>query len=56
MPLPSDIIEILDKIIIQTKDRSVAVGALDLLVKTGNIGELEALSRIDEWKEKNDYW
>jgi len=41
---------------IQTKDRSVAVGALDLLVKTGNISEFEALSRIDEWKEKNDYW
>jgi hypothetical protein len=54
--LRSEIIEILDRIIIQTKDRSVAVGALDLLVKTGNISEFEALSRIDEWKEKNDYW
>ena len=48
VPLRSEIIEILDKIIIQTKDRSVAVGVLDLLVKTGNIDELEALSRIDE--------
>ena len=56
VPLRSEIIEILNKIIIQTKDRSVALGALDLLVKTGNIDELEALSRIDEWKEKNDYW
>ena len=56
IPLDSEIIEILDKIIIQTKDRSVAVGALDLQVKTGNISEFEALSRIDEWKEKNDYW
>lgn len=56
VPLRSEIIEILDRIIIQTKDRSVAVGALDLLVKTGNISEFEALSRIDEWKEKNDYW
>lgn len=56
VPLRSEIIDILDRIIIQTKDYSVAVGALDLLVKTGNISEIEALSRIDEWKEKNDYW
>ena len=53
VPLSSGIIEILDRIIVQTKDRSVAVGSLDLLVKTGNISEFEALSRIDEWKEKN---
>lgn len=56
IPLTSEVSRILDKILLQTKDRSVAVGALDLQVKTGNISEFEALSRIDEWKEKNDYW
>ena len=56
VPLSSEIIEVLDKIILQTKDHSVAVGALDLQVKTGNINEFEALSMIDEWKGKNDYW
>ncbi len=54
--LSPSVIEILDKIILQTKDHSVAVGVLDLQVKTGNIDEFEALSMIDEWKEKNEYW
>lgn len=54
--LGSDIIEILDDIIEHTKDHSVAVSALDIQVKTDNISEFEALSRIDEWKEKHDYW
>lgn len=56
IPLSSMVSKILDKIILQTKNHSVAVGALDLQVKTGNISEFEALSRIDEWKEKNEYW
>ena len=54
--LSSNIIKLLDKIILQTKDRSVAVGALNIQVTTGQIDEFEALSRIDEWKEKNDIW
>ena len=55
VPLEKEIIEILDKIVVQTKDRSVAVSALNIQVETGHIDEFEALSRIDEWKEKNDY-
>jgi hypothetical protein len=54
--LSEEIIELLNKIILQTKDRSVATGALNLQVITGEIGEFEALSRIDRWKEKNDNW
>ena len=54
--LNPELIEILDKIILQTKDRSVAVGSLDIQVKSGNVTEFEALARIDEWKEKNDSW
>lgn len=58
IPLSSKVSRILDKILLQTKDRSVAVSALDVQIKAGNIREFEALSRIDEWKEKNenDYW
>ena len=48
-----DIIEALDKRIEKTKHRTEAVSALDLQVETGVISEFEALSRIDEWKEKN---
>lgn len=51
--LPPDIIEELDKITEQTKDRSIAVGALDIQIQTGEINELAALSRIDDWKERN---
>ncbi len=56
IPLSSEVSRILDKILLQTKDRSVAVSALDLQVKTGNISEFEALLKIDDWKEKNEYW
>ncbi|MBU0487813.1 MAG: hypothetical protein KKD31_07655, partial [Bacteroidetes bacterium] len=42
----------LDKIIVKTKNRIVATGALNLQVITGFISEFEALSRIDDWKEK----
>jgi hypothetical protein len=43
----------LDKIVLKTKSRTVATGALNLQVITGYIGDFEALSRIDDWKEKN---
>lgn len=48
----ADMLSLLDQVVAKTNSRSTAVGALDLQVKTGVIGELEALSRIDEWKEK----
>ena len=53
--LDKDTIKLLDKTILRTKDRSVAVCALNIQVETGHISELGALSRIDEWKEKNLY-
>ena len=57
IPLSSEVSRILDKILLQTKDRSVAVSTLDIQIKAGNISEFEALSRIDEWKKnENDYW
>ncbi|MGE3310916.1 MAG: hypothetical protein AB7O66_13180 [Limisphaerales bacterium] len=37
----------------RTRSRSIAVGALNFLVETGAINELQALDRIDEWKERN---
>ncbi len=50
--LSEKIINELDKIILKTKNRTVATGALNLQVITGYISEFEALSRIDDWKEK----
>lgn len=55
MPLPANVIDLLNTIVSKTKDRSVAVSALNLQVKTGHITELTALSRIDAWKEQHDY-
>lgn len=53
--LPSAMITELDRIILKTKNKSVATRALNLQVITGNISEVEALSRIDDWKEKYYY-
>lgn len=38
----------------RTQSRSIVFGALDLLVESGTISELQALDRIDEWKERNE--
>lgn len=56
IPLSADIKKILNNIIDHTKDRGVAVGALDVQVKTGEISEFQALATIDDWKEKHDVW
>lgn len=39
----------------RTDSRSLAVGALNVLVETNCIGELQALSRIDDWKDTHLY-
>lgn len=51
-----DLIAIIDKRIEKTKNRVEAVSGLNLQVETGLISELEALSRLDEWKERNGRW
>ena len=54
LPLPAEVVERLNAIAETTKDRSVAVTALNMLVEAGLIDEFEAMARIDQWKEKND--
>ncbi len=55
--IPSEeLIEIINKRIEKTKHRTEAVGGLNLQVEIGLIDELEALLRLDEWKEKNGRW
>ena len=39
-----------------TRSRSIACGALNVLVETGVFDELSALSYMDEWKEKILRW
>ena len=39
----------------KAKRRSELVGCLDTLIKLNEIGELEAMDRVSEWKEKNYY-
>ena len=53
--LSDEIINELNKIILKTKNRTVATGSLNLQVITRCISEFEALSRIDDWKEKYYY-
>ena len=50
-----EIIEQLYKIVDRTDIRSVATGALSVLVDTGVICELTALDRLDDWKAKHYY-
>ncbi len=54
--LSADVLSRLEAIVKKTRDRSVAVGAVDLQVKTGHLSELGALSHIDAWKEKHEIW
>ncbi len=51
-----DLIEIINKRIEKTKDRSEATSGLNFQIEIGLIGELEALSRLNEWKERNERW
>lgn len=39
----------------RTDSRSLAVGALNVLVETNCISDLGALSRIDDWKDAHYY-
>lgn len=48
-----DLVDALLGVAKRTRSRTIAVGALDFLVKTGAISEFQALDRIDEWKERN---
>jgi len=56
IPLTADIKKILNDIVDHTDNRGVAVGALNIQVETGEISEFQALSKIDDWKEKHDVW
>jgi hypothetical protein len=53
--MEDEVHEQLIKISEKTKSRSMAVGALSVLVDTDQISEFEALDRIDDWKQKNYY-
>ena len=47
-----ELVRVIDRRIEKTKHKSEAVGGLNLLVVTDLISEFEALSRLDEWKER----
>lgn len=50
--ISDDIIALLDARIDKTKSRSEVVGALNVQIKAGFIDELDALSTLDDWKER----
>ena len=50
---PAELIEIVDKRIEKTKNRSEAVSGLNLQVEIGLIDEEDALDRLGEWKGRN---
>lgn len=54
--LPKDLIQTLYQLIKKTKNRSVAVGCLNVLIRLEKENDISALMIIDDWKEKNyDY-
>ena len=54
MPVPEDIVEGLLVVAEKSNSRSTATGALNVLVETGQISELEACDRIADWKAEHD--
>jgi len=54
--VPDEIEALLLAFVERTDSRGLAVGALNVLVESGNIGEFTALDRIDEWKDRNYPW
>lgn len=53
--LDPEIHECLENIVTKTKDRAVAVTALNVQVEAGIISEFGALAELDNWKERNYY-
>jgi hypothetical protein len=53
MEVPDDIHTALLTVAKTTDSRSTATGALNVLVETGEISDLEALDRLDDWKEEH---
>lgn len=53
--IEDDLVEQLIKISETTKKRSIAIGALSVLVDTGMISEMHAVEMMSDWKEKNYY-
>jgi len=53
--VPNGMEDVLLRVVDKTDSRGLAAGALNVLVQAGNISEFEALDRIDDWKERNNY-
>jgi len=54
MEVPYDIRNALLTVAETTDSRSTATGALNVLVETGEISDMEALDRLDDWKDKHN--
>lgn len=54
MEVPDDIHTALLSVAEMTDRRSTATGALNVLVETGEISDMEALDRLDDWKDKHN--
>ena len=53
MEVPDDIHAALLAVAQTTDSRSTATGALNVLVETGEISDMEALDRLDDWKDRH---
>ena len=53
MEVPDDIHTALLTVAERTDSRSTATGALNVLVETGEISDMEALDRLDAWKNNH---
>ena len=51
--VPEDMEKLLLRLVLKTDSRGLAVGALNVLVESGNISDFEAADHIDDWKQRN---
>ncbi len=51
--VPDEMAPLLLGVVEKTKSQGIASGALNVFVESGDMGEFEALDRMDEWRERN---
>jgi hypothetical protein len=56
VPLKEEAVHLLEKLATQAKTRDMVTSVLDVQVQLGRIGELSALSQLDQWKQHHEPW
>lgn len=52
--VPDEIVHLLYGVVEKTSSRGIATGALNVLVESGDMDELDAIDRLYDWKDRNN--